>query len=287
MTGSLGGGNGAQGGMTGSLGGGNGAQGGMVGSLGGAGGSARACVPNTTAPAGLASIDVLSDFEEGNPTGAILIGQGTPKRTGWWYVYADPTAGTQTPAASPGPVAVTASGDTAACNKWSFHSTATNHPMYTGFGAGFLPMPAPSQVKTAYDLSAFDGISFKIKSGGAAQPAVYFEVLTRETQPDTSGGLIPVPPPPATATMAHTVTDLFNTRGQMINVSGTWTTVYVPFATLIPRWIPAVGAAKACPVMPAAGDPKCQAPRFNPASALGLQFSMYNDPGCRCSGPAS
>jgi endo-1,4-beta-D-glucanase Y len=206
--------------------------------------------------------DVISDFEEGS---GVMVRQGG--RTGWWYTYADPSAGTLTPAPASGPIPVEASTDPAPCNR-AMHSTATNHPMYTGFGATFLPAAPPSMLKMPYDLSAYSGISFRIKSGGGTQPAVYFEMLTRETQPAESGGVATVP-----------TIDLHNNRGQMITgLTNAWTTVTVPFATLIPRWQPAVGAGMACPAA-AAGVPKCQSPRFNPAAALGFQFSMYADPG--------
>jgi endo-1,4-beta-D-glucanase Y len=249
--------------------GGNGAPGTGGGSVGGAG-AGRACA--------VASPDVVSDFEEGS---GVMVKQGTPQRNGWWYVYAPtpmPAGSTQTPAMSPTAVAVEPSGDTAACNKYALHSTGKgfNVPAtgdYAGFGAGFLPMPAPSMLKTAYDLSAYTGISFKIKSGAGTPPAVFFEVLTKDSQPAPSGGTATVP-----------TIDLYNTRGQILNapfstgITQAWQTITVPFGTLVPRWLPAVGATMACPAG-AAGAPKCQSPRFNPANVLGIQFSMYADKG--------
>jgi endo-1,4-beta-D-glucanase Y len=232
---------------------------------GGAGGGlARSC-PSTNP-------DMISDFEEGS---GVMIQQGTPVRTGWWYVYsATAPGGVQTPPNVPGPIAVEASGDTAMCNKYALHSTGkgfgTAPNNYSGFGAGFLPMPAPSMVKTAYDLSAYSGISFKIKSGSGTPPAVFFEMLTKENQPTTSGGTA------ATATI-----DLYNTRGHMLNapwipsdITTTWQTVYVPFGSLVPRWLPAVGSGMVCPA-----GALCQAPRFTAADVLGIQFSIYGDAG--------
>ena len=248
--------------------GGSGTPGTGGGAVGGAGAS-RACAPS--------SVDVLSDFEEGSGT---LIKQGTPQRTGWWYVYPNPAPGgtVLTPTPSTMAVAAAPSGDTANCNKWALHSTASGFGTapnnYVGFGASFIPAAPPSQVKTAYDVTAYTGISFKIKSGSGTPPAVYFEVLTKDSQPATSGG-----------TAAAPTVDLYNTRGYMLNtpwiptaISTTWQTVTIPFGGLIPRWVPAAGAAMACPT-PGAGIPKCQAPKFNPANVLGIQFSMYQDPG--------
>ena len=226
---------------------------------------------------------MISDFEEG--TGS-LVRQGTPVRTGWWYTYypgspaALPAGTAQMPARSDNPIAVAADpGVAAPCNR-ALHSTGSGFGTapnnYAGFGAAFLQstLPPPSQVKGVYDLSLYTGISFKIKSGTATPPpAVYFEILTKDSQPATSGG-----------TAAATTIDLFNTRGQMLNapwttpITNTYQTITVPFGTLIPRWVPAVGASMACPIA-AAGVPRCQAPRFNAANVLGIQFSMYQDPG--------
>jgi endo-1,4-beta-D-glucanase Y len=240
-----------------------------------AGGSTRgACAP--------ASIDVLSDFEENQ---GVMVRQGTPPRTGWWYTYYPgsplPIMGgmMQSPPRLDGPIAVAADpmATNPACNKalhvtGSGFNTATGN--YSGFGAAFVAPATPtSQVKSPYDLTAYTGISFKIRSGSAmSQPSVYFEVVTRETQPATSGG---------TATVM--TIDLNNNRGYMVApplspaITGSWQTVTVPFGQLIPRWLPAVGGM-ACPPA-AAGVPRCQAPKFNPANVLGFQFSILADAG--------
>jgi endoglucanase len=240
-----------------------------------AGGSTRgACA--------VASPDVLSDFEENQ---GVMVRQGTPLRTGWWYTYypGSPMAimggMMQTPPRLDTAIAVgnDAMATNAACNKamhvtGSGFNTATAN--YSGFGAAFLAPTSPgSQVKSPYPVTDSTGISFKIRSGnGMTQPSVYFEVLTRETQSVASGG---------TATVS--TVDLNNNRGYMIAppltpaISGTWQTVTVPFGQLIPRWLPAVGGM-ACP--PAgAGVPRCQAPKFNPANVLGFQFSVLADAG--------
>jgi endo-1,4-beta-D-glucanase Y len=162
----------------------------------------------------------------------------------------------------------------------AFHSSASSQTMYVGFGASFKPMrpftSPPSQLKAAYDVSAYDGITFRAKTGGGptTQP-MYVEILAKESQPSTSGG-----------TATTTTIDLYNTRGQIVTVSSsTYTQFFVPFGTLIPRWLPAVGSGMVCP---AAGGsvPKCQAAKFVPANALGLQFSFYNDAGFPKPSPA-
>lgn len=241
----------------------------------------RACAP--------ASVNVLSDFEEGTGTGSIMIQQGTPIRTGYWYVYYPGSPSpimsgeSQTPARSDGPIMQSAAtdvppGDTASCDKFALHSTGSGFGTapnnYAGFGASFSPMAAPSQVKNKYDLSAFTGIKFNIKSGSGTPPPLFFEMLTSDNQPSTSGG-----------TATSMPIDLYNSRGEMLatpwigtTISNTWQTVTVPFGTLIPRWVPAAGGSNACPA-PGAGVPKCEAPVFNPANVLAIQFSFYQDNG--------
>jgi endo-1,4-beta-D-glucanase Y len=226
---------------------------------------------------------VISDFEEGNT--AVMIPQGTPARNGWWYVYKDSaSSGTQTPASATKAVAsamVTApipTDDTAMCDKWAFHSTGSNIPTYVGFGAAFLPdQTGATQNKQPYDVSAYDGITFNIKSGSGTPPTLVLELLTKENQPMASGGnLNPANPGPDSSV------GLFNSRLQLLNgtssnFSTTWQRVYVPFATLVPRWVPAQGASMACT---SAATPICQAPPFVPKDVLGIQFSMYgSEPG--------
>jgi len=266
-----GGSSGGQGGTSGGQGGSSGGQGGTSGGQGGSSGN-RTCA--------VASPDVISDFEEG--TGTLVAGQ-TPNRNGWWYVYPNPVpSGTSlTPGPATGPIPVQPSGSTAMCDKYSLEvkgsgfGTAPNN--FVGFGASFLPMPAPSQVKNPFDVSAYTGISFRMKSGSGTPPAVYFEVLTKESQPTTSGGSLN-----GASGSPDTTVGLYNTRGWMLNapwssaITTSWQTYYVPFGALVPRWMPAVGASMACP---SGSTPKCQAPAFNPASVLGIQISMYRDPG--------
>jgi endo-1,4-beta-D-glucanase Y len=274
----------------------------VTGTGGGVATGSRACAP--------ASADVLSDFEEGTSTGSIMIQQGTPIRTGFWYVYypGSPAAimsgMSQTPARMDGPILQSAAtdvppGDTATCDKFALHSTGsgfgTTPNNYAGFGASFSPSappPSTSQVKNKYDLSAYTGIKFNIKSGSATPPPTLFvEMLTADNQPASSGG---------TATV-QTI-DLYNSRGQMLGkdtwltsvtasdgapftISQSWQSVTIPFGTLIPRNVPAAGGGNACPAS-GTGIPRCQAPIFNPANVLALQFSFYRDPGLSLHDPS-
>jgi len=198
-----------------------------------------------------AAATLLSDFEEGS---AVLVKQGG--RDGWWYVYADTATGTQTPASSTGAVAAALlnppGGD---CNKYAFHSTATGHPQYVGFGATLSP-GATAATKKAVPLDAYTGVSFKIKSGSGTQPPIWFEFLNKETQPSDLSG-----------TATNNQVDMYNTRGRLLSSIGSdWTTVTLPFSTLAPRYLPSGCTAGV----------KCEAPAFNAKSALGLQFSLYD-----------
>jgi endo-1,4-beta-D-glucanase Y len=218
----------------------------------------RACMP--------ASANVVSDFEEGTGT---MIKQGG--RSGWWYVFSD-TGGTppSPPAVTDGPIAVSNAVDNPSmCNKYEMHSTASGHTGtmgYAGVGATFIP--GSGMNKSVYDLSAYDGIQFDLKAGGGSQGPMYFEVLTKESQPAPAG------------VATNKVIDLFNTRGYVLTASGmtpsgtstaiptSMTTVYVPFSLLVPRYFPEPNGC---------GTAMCQSPAFVPANALGFQFSAYND----------
>jgi hypothetical protein len=198
-----------------------------------------------------AAASLLSDFEEGS---GVLVKQGG--RDGWWYVYADMSAGMQTPASSATAIAAAmlspAEGD---CNKFALHSTASGHPQYVGFGATLSPGASASQ-KKAVSLETYTGISFRIRSGSGSAPPVWFEMLTKETQPTDLSG-----------TAKNNQVDMYNTRGRLLEGIGTeWKTFTLPFSTLAPRYLPSGCEAN---VM-------CEAPAFNAKNVLGVQFSLYD-----------
>jgi len=214
-------------------------------------------------PAGAIADDVISDFEEGY---GVMIKQGG--RTGYWSPYnnsADPQNQTPTkPAATMADKIAVEPGGVCANN--AFHSSAMGQDNYVGFSAKFHPnMPlTTSDLGDAYDVSKWDGITFRAKTGGGptSQP-VFVEILTKETQPTTAGG---------TATVQ--AVDLYNNRGFMTTIASTsYQQFFVPFGALIPRSLPAGGSGgNACP---AGSNPKCQAPKFVATNALAIQFSWY------------
>ena len=212
---------------------------------------------------------MISDFEDG--TGDVIAQGG---RDGWWYVFADTAGGTQTPASNPtGPLAVASvtaplpTGDTAMCDLYAMHSTSSGHGTasadYVGFGtslAQVMPPPASgSKTKNPIDVSSFNGISFNIKVGSGTAPPVWFELLNTQTEPAPDG------------VATNDAVDEYNTRGKLLsNLSTTWTTVYIPFGTLAPRYLPAY-TSTGCTTT----SVFCQAPAWDPTSLLGLQFSVY------------
>jgi endo-1,4-beta-D-glucanase Y len=224
-------------------------------------GGARACAP--------ASVNVISDFED--KTGDVIQQGG---RDGWWYVFDDTAGGTQTPAADPaGPIAVASvtapipASDTAMCDLYAMHSTASGHGTasadYVGFGTSVAqimpPPPSGSKTKNPINVSSFNGISFNIKVGSGTAPPVWFELLNTQTEPAPDG------------VATNDAVDEYNTRGKLLsNLSTSWTTVYVPFGTLAPRYLPA-STSTGC----AMASVPCQAPAWDPTTLLGLQFSVY------------
>jgi endo-1,4-beta-D-glucanase Y len=263
---------GGAGGGTAGAGGTNpgGAGGGTAGAGGGTspGGAGGGTNPGTGG--GSTEGDMISDFED-TPGKATMIKSGG--RTGYWYVYypksdssATPPSGTSmTPAYSSGsPVATEASDSGNALHVKGSGFTGDNN--YAGFGGAFKPIDAKKS--EAYDVSAYSGISFKIKSGGTA-PAVFFEMLTKQNQPTTAGG-----------SAADTNIDLYNTRGTLLNdmwtpggITTSWKTVTVPFGTLVPRWVPDTTACNKTST-----TAMCKNPVFKPTDVLGMQISFYSDP---------
>ncbi len=229
---------------------------------------------------GTPSANMISDFEQ--DTGS-MIAQGG--RTGYWYVFADTVPGTQTPAANAnGPIAVAAAptgdpiptGET--CNKYALSSTSTGHTMYSGVGAAFSP--SAGMMRAAYDLSAYDGIQFDVETTQSSEGAVYFEMLTKESQPGPAYAAAN-PGTVATGTAVNGSVDAYNNRGYLLAGVGqtptgvgtalttSFQTVYVPFSLLVPFYFPDLTAC---------GTTKpCQAPNFVPTNALAFQFNATAD----------
>lgn len=234
--------------MTG--GGGSGGSGG-----GGSGGSGGGVTDPNRPPGCPAGPDLISDFEEGQ---GVLAKQGG--RTGYWYTFSDPSPGTLTPPISAGePVAVEMlpAGEQSECNKYAMHSTATGHPQYVGVGATFIPGPAGTELKQPIDLSAYTGISFKVKSGSGNLPPMMFEVHAKETRPPSEGG-----------TGKNDSIDTYNSRARLLSgVGPTWQTIEVPFRTMGPRYLPGGTSCGGAVLL-------CESPPLILTNVLGIQFAL-------------
>jgi endo-1,4-beta-D-glucanase Y len=258
---------GAKGGSTGTGGSGSGT-GGTTGTGGstGAGGSTGSGGSGSRACGAPASGDVVADFEEGFNQNVV---QGS--RQGWWSAFGDttgsetPAAGTTSPVAAASVSAPLPSGDT--CDMFAMHSTGTGHSgtsAYVGFGTSFaavLPPPSGTTTKTRnpYDVSTYDGLSFNIKSGSGTAPPIWVEFQNTENVPTPDG------------TAQYSGVDQYNTRGMLLTTVGTsWTKVYVPFATLAPRYLPNLTESDC-----SNGSVVCQAPPWDSKNTLGFQFGIY------------
>jgi len=236
--------------------------------------SAGSCGSTAGRPAGCAAAaDLIADFEE---TGTNAVVSAVDGRDGWWYVFSDSMSGTQTPAKVQGaPImkAGLAPGDTmATCQTSTLHSTAGSHPQYVGFGATFKPTGPSDSQKAAVSLAAYTGISFRIRANSGNAPPIWFEMLTRENQPGANCTNNGSPCGDLAGTATNAGVDAYNTHGRLLsNISATWQTVTIPFANLGARYLPA-GDAAGC----SSGTTRCEAPPFVPASALGLQVSLYD-----------
>jgi endo-1,4-beta-D-glucanase Y len=276
--GSSGSGGSASGGGSGSGSGGSGAggsaNGGGSGSGAGGSGSGGAGGGDGGAGGGTGDTDMISDFED-TPGKATMIKSGG--RTGYWYVYfpksdsssTPPSGTTMTPALANGsPIASEKSDSGNALHVKGSGLTGDNN--YAGTGAPFKPHDPYDKKSDAYDVSAYTGISFKIKSGSGTLPPTFFEVLTKDNQPNTSGGSLDPANPGPDASIG-----LYNTRGWMLtkpwlgtDLSTSWQTVTIPFGQLIPRHL---CDAQAC----GTSASRCQPPALNPKNVLGIQFSFY------------
>ncbi|HXX69591.1 MAG TPA: glycosyl hydrolase family 8 [Polyangiaceae bacterium] len=292
-SGGNGGSNGGSGGNNGSGGSGNnGSGGGTAGSGGGSGGSGSngsggSTGGGTLADGGSTSTspdsgkrvcevndpDVIADFEDDTATMVAQNGY-----TGIWYDFADTAAGAANPS-----LLIQQTTDTlplvdgGVCNKYSLHTTGglgtSGTDGYAGTRGDFLAHQVPAGSTTAntfpppYSIpSSFSGIQFDVMVGAGGASSLTFEVVTQDTQPVPSGGTVSDASTPA----------LFNNRGWMLidnpsttetngtPISTTWQTVYIPFALLMPDFLPSGGA---CPT-----GVLCQAPAFDPTQALGIQF---------------
>jgi hypothetical protein len=161
------------------------------------------------------------------------------------------------------------------CNKYALHGTVPGPIASGGYGQIRADFNADDQGAMAepypkpFDISKYQGIKFDISPGsGSTKFPITFEMLGQESTPVTD----PNSMNPVGGTAMTNQVDQYNNRGWTINsLSSGWQTITVPFAMLIPHWFPSPGSS-GC-----ASSGPCEAPLFNPAHALGLQFATNPD----------
>jgi endo-1,4-beta-D-glucanase Y len=144
------------------------------------------------------------------------------------------------------------SSEATATNKYAMHSSISGCSTYSGFGAALSPV-ADSDVRNAVDVSAYDGLTFKIKAGGSTPGPIVLELQTKECVPATGGG-----------TATNEKVDQYQCHGKLLSpIPNAWTQVYVPFALMGPRSIPAPVA-----------NVKSEPPNLVLSNLLAIQFAL-------------
>jgi hypothetical protein len=171
------------------------------------GASSSATGGGGSAPTTLSMIDNMEDGD-----GSII---ADASRKGAWYTYNDETVGaTQVPAVKT-PFTMTAvspprDGSTVAAN--------TTGSGFTTWGAGFgFDLNNNGTTKSAYDASAYKGVSFWAKIGAGSAGAVRFNIGDKNTTPE------------AGVCAAGKCSDDF---GKDLTLTGTWTKFDITFAEM-------------------------------------------------------
>ena len=233
--------------------------------------------------------NVIADFEDD-----ALIDVASNGFTGIWYAVADTSGGAASPVlvvapSTEAPTGTDPNPSNPPCNKYTAHTTqallssATTQTYAQTHGNLLAQGPAGDGGLLAYappinlgdlNMTDFNGISFDVEVGTGGASSLTFEVVTTDTQPPAYGGTV----------SNNNGDSQYDNRGWLLSTSSTatnastigssWETVSIPFALLIPHWFPASGAF-------AGGDCTtpglCQAPAFNPANVLGVQFVINPD----------
>jgi endoglucanase len=227
--------------------------GGATAAAGASSGGTSSTATGPCAPVG----DVISDFED-SPGKGTLHPVPTSATNGYWYSFKDDTkcsSATQIPTAVKDGAVASAelpASEASSCNKYAMHSSISGCTTYSGFGAALAP-EANSDIRNAVDVSAYDGITFKIKAGGDSPGPVVVELQTKECVPASAGG-----------TAVSSDIDQYQCHGMLLtSIPKTWTQMYVPFGIMGPRSIPAPVSGK-----------KAEPPPLVPANLLAIQFAL-------------
>lgn len=177
---------------------------------GGADSPAAAADPGAITPC--PADGVIDDGEDNNHQSAPNKGRG-----GYWFTFLDNAGSTITPTAGRlgGTFAMSPGG--ASGSSFAAHISGkigSGEVLYAGAGVNF------TDPKGLYDASAYKGISFQAKSGGAPLK-VRLKLPDANTDPD-----------------AKVCSECFNDFGADIEVPATWTKFTIPFSQMsqLPGW---------------------------------------------------
>jgi|GEM_PF-2018916 len=211
---------------------------------------------------------LISDFEDTPGKGTIVDPPPVSTMDGYWYSFKESSCTNQKPASVDGAAVDSEQLPTAEqteCNKYAMHSTIGNCGStsdlgkYSGFGAALHPTSSDGKLKGPVDLSAYDGVTFKIKGTSSSQ--IYVEFQTTDCIDSANGG---------TATSSNS--DAFNCHGYLIKtVPTSWTEMHIPFGLTGVRWFPTAGSGGSSQCTT---SEFCEAPVLDPKKIVDIQFAL-------------
>jgi endo-1,4-beta-D-glucanase Y len=204
---------------------------------------------------------MISDFEDTPGKGTIVKPPPVSTMDGYWYSFMESTCTNQKPTSvDGGAVATEKDGSNNAMHATIASCGSTSSTgKYSGVGVALHPTSSDGKKKGPVDLSAYDGISFKIK--GTSTTQIYVEFQTTDCTTSDGGG---------TATSSNS--DAYNCPGYLIKtVPTSWTTMYVPFGLVGVRWFPtsAAGGTSKCTT-----SEFCEAPALDLTKVQDIQFAL-------------
>lgn len=180
-------------------------------------------------------VDIIDDFEDSDVAIAAIEG-----RVGYWYSYNENDARPRMPTSS-----VVTDGASAVIHATGSHQGGVAlDAAYGGLGVDLNnPDPSSEGPKSAarepYDASAWDGFQFRIRGGGSTK-SIRFEIVTTQVATQVEGG-------------DCNGDGCFDAFGMDVPLETSWTTVKVPFSSVVQEgW----GAQKT----------------FEPSAILGVAF---------------
>jgi len=199
---------------------GAGGAGGTAGGAGGRGGApALAALGCTDPEPGV--LELVDDMEDGD---ALVLYRGG--RTGVWYTYHDKTAGTLNPDEGTTVTMETIPGGRCGVSNRAMRVTGSK---FSDWGAGFafdFHYDTSVSKQTAYDVSAYKGVTFWGRIGETSVATIRFGLGDQYSRPE--GGHCDV-------TLSSGPTACYDTLGSSIDLTTTWQRFVLPFDHLQQR----------------------------------------------------